>query len=314
LVKKLLKKKNPFLNKYINFARYKKVYQIRSGREQYLILLKTVRDDHDDQQPAKDNYFDVFNGLDPIQYNPFTEPAWQQALQQYNNSMAHIGQKAAKILKMHLRQAQSNPRQLLAEFLRYSDLVRREKVRAELTSEREILIGQLETFCKQMNEELTNYLKSTKNAPTGKNMSATMRTIVWITQSENSLHEISKNTEFFLSDVAGYKAFQATIISLINDFRRSKNDFFQEWCETTLETISDNSSNISLETNGKLMELNHKDGKLDVLYGDKLITLLREVKQLQSYGFKIPKKIEDCAKVGCCFSLWLSSRNVIIRA
>jgi len=57
-------------------------------------------------------------------------------------------------------------------------------------------------------------------------------------------------------------------------------------------------SHFSLETNGKLMELNHKDGKLDVLYGDKLITLLREVKQLQSYGFRIPVKIEDCAKVG----------------
>ena len=46
------------------------------------------------------------------------------------------------------------------------------------------------------------------------------------------------------------------------------------------------------------MELNHKDGKLGVLYGDKLITLLRDVKQLQSYGFKIPAEIEECAKVG----------------
>ncbi len=53
-----------------------------------------------------------------------------------------------------------------------------------------------------------------------------------------------------------------------------------------------------METNGKLMELNHKDGKLNVLYGDNLITLLREVRQLKSYGFKIPSKIEECAKVG----------------
>ena len=60
-------------------------------------------------------------------------------------------------------------------------------MRNELTSEREILIGQLETFCKQMNEELTNYLKSNKNTPTGKNMSITMRTIIWITQSENTV-------------------------------------------------------------------------------------------------------------------------------
>ena len=46
------------------------------------------------------------------------------------------------------------------------------------------------------------------------------------------------------------------------------------------------------------MELNHKDGKLNVLYGDKLITLLREVRQFQALGFKIPGKVEECAKTG----------------
>jgi hypothetical protein len=101
--------------------------------------------------------------------------------------MSYVDQKTAQILKMHLRQAQSNPRQLLAEFLRYSDLIRRDKVKNELTSEREILVGQLETFAKQMNEELTNYLKSAKNAPKGKNMPNTLRTIIWITQSENTV-------------------------------------------------------------------------------------------------------------------------------
>ena len=38
-----------------------------------------------------------------------------------------------------------------------------------------------------MNEELTNYLKSAKNTPKGKNMSNTMKTIIWITQSENTV-------------------------------------------------------------------------------------------------------------------------------
>lgn len=99
-------------------------------------------------------------------------------------------------------------------------------------------------------------------------------------------------------DVSGYKRFQASITSLLSEFKRSKQEYFQDWCETTLSNMSDQSSNINLETNGKLMELNNNDGKLDVLYGDKLITLLREVKQLQSYGFKVPSKIEECAKVG----------------
>ena len=51
----------------------------------------------------------------------------------------------------------------------------------------------------------------------------------------------------------------------------------------------------SLQTSGKLMELGHRDGKLRVHYGDKLVTLLREVRQLSSLGFTIPNKIQQTA-------------------
>lgn len=54
----------------------------------------------------------------------------------------------------------------------------------------------------------------------------------------------------------------------------------------------------SLETSGKLMELSSRDGKLNILYGDRLVTLLREVRQLKSYGFPIPKDIDECAQKG----------------
>lgn len=53
-----------------------------------------------------------------------------------------------------------------------------------------------------------------------------------------------------------------------------------------------------METSGKLMELSSKDGKLNVLYGDRLVTLLREVRQLKSYGFNIPKDIDECTQKG----------------
>lgn len=51
-------------------------------------------------------------------------------------------------------------------------------------------------------------------------------------------------------------------------------------------------SNDSLETNGRLMELNHKTGKLQVNYGDRLVTLMREVRQLSGMGFAVPAKIQ----------------------
>lgn len=43
------------------------------------------------------------------------------------------------------------------------------------------------------------------------------------------------------------------------------------------------------------MELNHSDGKLQVNYGDRLVTLLREVRHLTAMGFNIPSKIQTTA-------------------
>ena len=43
------------------------------------------------------------------------------------------------------------------------------------------------------------------------------------------------------------------------------------------------------------MELNHRDGKLQVHYSDQLVTLLREVRQLSSLGYTIPAKIQHTA-------------------
>jgi len=126
------KKRVYFLKTEFNFF---KILQIRAGKEQYGILIKSVKEDRDQEDQSKSNY-SAFDGLDPLQFNPFTEPVWQSAIQAYNSSMNYADQKTAQILKMHLRQAQSNPRQLLSEFLRYSDLIRREKVKNELTSER----------------------------------------------------------------------------------------------------------------------------------------------------------------------------------
>ena len=51
----------------------------------------------------------------------------------------------------------------------------------------------------------------------------------------------------------------------------------------------------SLQTSGKLMELTHSDGKLRVHYSDRLVTLLREVRQLSAFGFSIPAKIQTTA-------------------
>ena len=57
----------------------------------------------------------------------------------------------------------------------------------------------------------------------------------------------------------------------------------------------------SLETTGRLMELGHKDRKLRVFYSDRLVTLVREVRQLAALGFTIPAKIQHTANTASKF-------------
>lgn len=45
------------------------------------------------------------------------------------------------------------------------------------------------------------------------------------------------------------------------------------------------------------MQLGHKDGKLQVFYSDRLVTLLREVRQLTALGFVVPAKIQHTASM-----------------
>jgi dynein heavy chain 2 len=56
-----------------------------------------------------------------------------------------------------------------------------------------------------------------------------------------------------------------------------------------------------LELNGRLMQLGHSDGKLNVNYSERLVTLLREVRALTTMGFVIPAKVQHCAAVGLKF-------------
>ncbi|VDN17048.1 unnamed protein product [Gongylonema pulchrum] len=46
------------------------------------------------------------------------------------------------------------------------------------------------------------------------------------------------------------------------------------------------------------MSIEQKHGNLIVNYSDRLVRLLREVRQLLSFGFSVPRKIVECASTG----------------
>lgn len=68
-----------------------------------------------------------------------------------------------------------------------------------------------------------------------------------------------------------------------------------------IASIDSRNDPISLETSGRVMELGQRDGKLRVHYSDRLVTLLREVRQLSAFGFIVPQKIQQTATTAMKF-------------
>ncbi|EJW70498.1 hypothetical protein WUBG_18597, partial [Wuchereria bancrofti] len=62
-------------------------------------------------------------------------------------------------------------------------------------------------------------------------------------------------------------------------------------CQEIIKIVCNSTNSIALETSGKLMSIEQKGGNLIVNYSDRLVRLLREVRQLIGLGFVLPQKL-----------------------
>lgn len=78
----------------------------------------------------------IYVGLQPLQHNPYTEPLWKAAVAQYDRGVAPAELRIATKLRRKFHELEAQPHQLLREFQRYKELVRRPAVSKELIPER----------------------------------------------------------------------------------------------------------------------------------------------------------------------------------
>lgn len=101
--------------------------------------------------------------------------------------------------------------------------------------------------------------------------------------------------ESLLGDLNGYKKFNREAVELKDELYEYQREQFDGWSRQTIGAIDNKANSLSLETSGRLMELGKKDGKLRVHYSNRLVTLLREVRQLLAFGFSVSAKIQHVA-------------------
>ncbi|CAF3644553.1 unnamed protein product [Adineta steineri] len=281
--------------------RLNEIISIRSSYEQSMRFSSSVNKEN---LSAK-KVFAPFMNFNAIQIDSYTDSQWYFATNQFENLMGNTDRDVAKQLREHFQRIRSNPQQMLVDFKRYSDLIQRETIRKELASERELLLGQLESDIRSLTDELNNLTNgrigiggNKKSITRGVNRTIIAASLDATRQIETKVDNIINDGEKLLGDLTGYARVSSLAKQLKQDLMDWRKDKFHEWCQDTIRAIDDPKQELSLETSGRLMELNSSDGKLRVLYGDRLVTLLNEVRQLSSLGYDIPSKINKCVDIG----------------
>ena len=80
----------------------------------------------------------------------------------------------------------------------------------------------------------------------------------------------------------------------LNDFGQQQ---FGEWVELVEAELRDEASGLAMQLTGRLLEVSKEDHSLVVNYSDRLVSFLREVRQLSAMGFKMPQAVQWNADV-----------------
>uniref|UniRef100_A0A3Q4HAW8 Cytoplasmic dynein 2 heavy chain 1 n=1 Tax=Neolamprologus brichardi TaxID=32507 RepID=A0A3Q4HAW8_NEOBR len=274
--------------------RLNEVVTLRVVHEKLLCLLPGAKQ----QALTVERVFEPFSGLNPLHYNPYTEPLWRAAVAQFERLMAPSEQEVAGRLKSYIADVQDNPQQLLQVFLKHKELIRRPTISKELQSERETLLARLLDDNKGLKTDFEIRCHGSpgdKSGPLiGRNLSEVVNKIVWVRQLLHKVEDSVRIAEALLSDLSGLKGFLHFCDDLLEILRAYEQEQFEDWSRDILSELTDPKSGIRSASN-RVMELDHDDGRLKIQYSDRLVSLLREVRQLSALGFSIPAKIQLAA-------------------
>eukprot|EP01135_Chromosphaera_perkinsii_P005308 Nk52_evm1s338 gene=Nk52_evmTU1s338 len=285
--------------------RLEEIATIRTTHEELISLLN--QDSSDASSKEYTSTFEAFSGVEPVHYNSYTQGVWEACVSDYHRRMEPIEQKIAQKLREEIGTLSNSPHHLFAQFKRYKNLMKRPHIARELAAERETLLGQMMVVLKSLRQEARDCefidgnkgtLQIEKEYMKGKNIPCIVDAIILLQQIETKVHEMGNATQTLFSDLSGFAKASQDIRSLIEELINSKNDLFDSWVSDTNRSLNDGSDSLQLQTTGKLMELERKNGCLKVHYPDQLVTLLRQVRQLSALGFEIPNTILSAAKTG----------------
>ena len=196
----------------------------------------------DRRQLDIDNMFKPFEGMRPLSYSAYTDSKWQRAVRAYEERLAPVERHIADNFRKQMQSMSDQPQQLLREFGRYKQLLRRPNISQVLRSERETLLVRLLSHLEQIDEDFENRSSSVDSGrnrsgsskhqpPIGKNTSFCVNNVVWGKQLRNKVKYTLKAVSTMFSDLDSFDEFKDRAEALHDKLEKWVKDQVREWQE-----------------------------------------------------------------------------------
>jgi dynein heavy chain 2, cytosolic len=266
--------------------------------------------------PSIEITFSSMMKVDLLGSSPADDVEWQDARALFERNLApleslvaaRIHEKIGGQLIPALTEAvgskdgKAQPQQLLQDLSKYKRLLERPCVRSELAFELKRLFSLLGTHTAALRDEFDNGVKKVAKssltnvdelvwmaglAVRARSVASALETLVsGITaQGESDSRSLSKEESTMLDSQEQCKV-------LVSDIEKRAQDLCSSWSSSLLSSL-ESTDELSLKTSGKVMELRSSDGKLIVYFSEKLLQLLKDVRQIASIGFTVPEKLQQ---------------------
>ena len=239
-----------------------------------------------------------------------TAAIWTSSKRNFFKNLEPLESEISQLLKQEFfisTDFSQNPYQTLKDLLKYQGLLSRQNILNLISNERGQLLDSLFLYSNRLKEEfeartgqLLDNLSGNDTIPQGHNFSKVVNSIIWVQQLSGKLKRLLTISTNFLEDLKPFQELKENIEQITKNMLEFEQEQFESWRKEILDLLSDKDNTLALQLSGKLMEFDLKDGLLTINYSERLVLLLREVRQLAELGFRklIPAKIIDTVELG----------------
>ncbi|XP_015834463.1 cytoplasmic dynein 2 heavy chain 1 [Tribolium castaneum] len=265
--------------------RLQKILSVQTLLRQLTRLLNSQ-----EQEELKTNeMFKPFKNLSILEFGQFSSNLWLKSCEQFERLLQPAEERVAAKLKKHLVDS-DNPRQLLHEFTRYSELIARPILKQTLLSERQHLLNSLYDYVRHLQSQNTseNHLNVKYDTP------QVVAEVIMTKQLEAKANEVLQTSEKLLQDLNGYENLKQIVSELLKDLKQQHTELFESWTREITSLIK--KGILDLKESEPVVQFSQETKLMKVNYSDRLVTLIAEVRQFKALGYQVPNHIEETSE------------------